>query len=327
MTRVAQALGAVRTIAAVLACTSPAAAQQGFSSTDMPTVTHVVVDHGALGADREVIEQAIAARQWDEAARMIVKSIDRTPRSPELLTLLGRVFLLANRPLNAAVAFKKAEAIAPLDADTRFSLALAYVAMGRGDWAQPELERLTAADPTRALYTYWLGRLDYDAGRYASAITRFKHVLEADPTSVRAHDNLGLCYDAQHQPELAIASHERAVELNRRAPAPSPWPLLNLAVLRRQQGEWLVAESLLREALQIDPALARGQYELGTVLELRGANDEALASLRKAATLSPDYAEPHYAMARILRRLGRTTQADAAMATFLQLRDARVAGR
>jgi tetratricopeptide (TPR) repeat protein len=306
---------------------APAGAQPVLSSGDVPPVTRFVLDHAAaLGPDSDAIGQAIAGRRWDEAARLLARALERAPRSPELLTLLGRTFMMAGRPLNAAVAFKKAEALGPIDADTRLSLALAYVAIGRGDWAYPELERLAASDPMRHVYTYWLGRLDYDAGRYASAIERFQQVIRADPTSVRAHDNLGLCHDAQHQPELAIASHERAVELNRRAARQSPWPPLNLGVLRRQRGEWVEAEALLREAVAIDPALPQAQYALGSVLEARGASDAAIAALRAAAAASPEYAEPHYALARIYRRLGQTAEADAAMATFVRLRDAK-AGR
>jgi tetratricopeptide (TPR) repeat protein len=306
---------------------TPSTAQPPATYLDMPPVSGVV-DHGArLGPDRGAIEQAIATRRWDDAARLLAGAIERSPGSPDLLTLLGRVFLMAGRPLNAAVAFKKAEALGPLDADARFSLALAYIAMGHGDWAQPELERLSAADPSRPVYTYWLGRLDYDAGRYAPAIARFQQVIASDPSSVRAHDNLGLCYDAQHQPELAIASHQRAIELNRRAPAPSPWPPLNLGMLRRQRGEWTEAEALLREALAIDPALAQAHYELGTVLEARGAMEPAVASLRAAAAAAPGYAEPHYALARILRRLGRVNESEAAMATFVKLRDPRPEAR
>ena len=278
----------------------------------------------ALGPDRAAFEQAIAGARWDDAARLLAAAIERAPRSQDLLTLLGRLFMAAGRPLNAAVAFKKAEALGPIDGDTRFSLALAYVAIGRGDWAYPELERLASTDPARSAYAYWLGRLDYDAGRYASAITRFEQVIAADATSVRAHDNLGLCYDAQHQPERAIASHQRAVDLNRRASTRSPWPPLNLGVLLRQRGEWAEAEALLREAVAIDPALGQAQYALGTVLEARGATGEAITALRAAAATSSAYAEPHYALARIYRALGRTAEADAAMAAFLRVRDAAV---
>ena len=63
------------------------------------------------------------------------------------------------------------------------------------------------------------------------------------------------------------------------------------------------------------------------MLEARGAMEPAIASLRAAAAAAPAYAEPHYALARILRRLGRASDAEAAMATFLKLRDARAEAR
>ena len=46
------------------------------------------------------------------------------------------------RPLNAAIALKKAEALGPARSESRFRLVLAYVAMGQREWARPELERL-----------------------------------------------------------------------------------------------------------------------------------------------------------------------------------------
>ena len=57
------------------------------------------------------------------------------------------MFFLRGRPLNAAVALKKAEAIGPLDERSRFTLVMAYVALGRRDWARPELAKLVEAAP------------------------------------------------------------------------------------------------------------------------------------------------------------------------------------
>jgi Flp pilus assembly protein TadD len=42
--------------------------------------------------------------------------------------------------------------------------------------------------------------------------------------------------------------------------------------------------------------------------------------LVRAAAANPDYAEPHFALARIYRRQGRTAEADAELATFKRLR-------
>jgi tetratricopeptide (TPR) repeat protein len=271
--------------------------------------------------DRE-IDRALAARDWPRAERLLVDAIEREPRSASLLKTLASVFLMDRRPLNAAIALKKAEAIEPLDTTARFHLVLAYVAMGRGEWARPELDRLIAAQPGNALYPYWLGRLDYDAGQYASAVRRFEAAIALDPTHVRAFDNLGLCHEALNQPEAAMARYRDAIRLNRLAPEPSPWPLLNLGILLRTRGEVAEAEALFREALGADAGFARAHYQLAAVLEDAGRLDEAVQSLDRAVRADAAYAEPHYALSRLHRRLGRTAEADAELRAFQALKAA-----
>ena len=283
----------------------------------------VVPSSTPLRAD---IGAAIRARQWERAERLLAEEIDRS-RSRELLILVARIFLLDNKPLNAAVALKKAEAIAPLDPDLRFTLALAYVRLGRRDWARPELERLAQSDESSAEYRYWIGRLDYDDGKYSDAISRFTEALARDPGMMRAHDNLGLCYEALDQADRAIAHYREALRLNRQASTKSPWPPTNLGILLRQRGEMEESASLFREALEYDDDFAKAHYELGVLLDQRDRMDEALGELRRAASIDASYAEPHYVLARIYRRQGRTTLADESLTTFLRVRALRDQGQ
>jgi tetratricopeptide (TPR) repeat protein len=269
------------------------------------------------------IDAAIGARNWAEAEQRLAAAIERHPQPRELLVLIARVFILDGKPLNAAVALKKAEAIRPLDRDLQLSLVLTYIRLGRGDWAQPELERLVAADPGNAEYRYWLGRLAYDAGKYAAAIDRFDEAVARDPGLMRAQDNLGLCYEMLDDPVKAIEHYREAIRLNRQAASKSPWPPTNLGILLRQRGETVEARALFQEALQYDPAFSKGHYELGVLLEQQGNMDEAVRALERASALDASSPEPHYVLARIYRRQGNTARADAAMAAFLRLRDAR----
>jgi tetratricopeptide (TPR) repeat protein len=270
-------------------------------------------------AHRE-IDRALAARDWARAETLLADAIAREPKSTALLKTLAGVFLVDRRPLNAAIALKKAEAIEPLDPQSRYQLVLAYVAMGRGDWARPELERLAAAQPSEARFPYWLGRLDYDAGQYASSVRRLEAAIALDPSFVRAFDNLGLCHEALNQPEVAIARYREAIRLNRLSAEPSPWPLLNLGILLRSRGEGAEAETLFREALAADPGFARAHYQLAAVLEDGNQLDAAVRSLEQAVKLDPAYAEPHYALARIHRRQGRMADAEAEIRIFQRLK-------
>jgi tetratricopeptide (TPR) repeat protein len=250
---------------------------------------------------------------------LLVAQIEKDPTSSALLKTLAMVFMVDRKPLNAAIALKKADAIAPLDAESRFRLAIAYIAMRRGDWARPELERLAREQPASAIYEYWLGRLDYDAGQYQSAISRLKLAAERDPAFPRTFDNLGLCYEALNEPGQALVHYREAVRLNRLATEQSPWPALNLGILLRRRGDLAEAESMLREAVALDARVAAAHYQLGTLLEQTGRVDDAIDELRRASSSDAGYAEPHYALARIYRRQGRVADADAALATFQRL--------
>ena len=269
------------------------------------------------------IDKALAARDYERAERLLADAIARQPESRQLLTQIANVFMLDRKPLNAAIALKKAEALGPLDNPARLQLALAYIAMKRGEWARPELERLSRAETANVIYPYWLARLDYDAGQYAAAIRRLQDVVVQAPAFTRAHDNLGLCYEALNQIDDAVPHFREAVRLNRLDDkARSAWPALNLGILLRTRGELEEAETLFREALTYDRHFAPAYYQLGAVLEQEGRMDDAVKALREAVSADPRYPEPYYALSRVYRRQSRTADADAAMTTFKRLHDA-----
>src|SRR4029450_10055047 len=103
-----------------------------------------------------------------------------------VLVLTARVFSLARKPLNTAIALKKADAIRQLAPGERMLLAMSYIALGQGEWARPELDRLAAGDPANVSYIYWLGRLDYDKSQFESALGRFRAVTAREPDHARA---------------------------------------------------------------------------------------------------------------------------------------------
>lgn len=270
---------------------------------------------------RAAVEEALRTGAYDRAETLLLEAAERERVAPELLRLLGGVLFVRGRPLNAAIAFKKAEALAPLDERSRFTLAMAYVVLGRRDWARPELEKLNQSAPRTALYPYWLARLDYDEGQYMVAVRRLLEAVEIAPGFMKAHDNLGLCYEALGRFDEAVKSHEQAVRLNREQRTRSPWPALNLGLLLGRLNRLEEAEPLLREALREDPRFPQGRYQLGVLLEKRGLLEEAATQLEEAARLDPRYPEPHYALARVYRRRGEPDKADRALEQFQKLKN------
>lgn len=272
---------------------------------------------------RARLQQALQAKDYATAERLLVAEIELQPKSAELLRLLGGIFFLDQQYLNSAIALKKAEAVAPLDAQNRFTLAMAYVILDRKDWAKPELEKLHQAQPDNPLYLYWLARLDYDNQQFHKGIARLEQVLKLDSKFTKAYDNLALCYEALGQHEEAIRTYQRAIDLNRASSKPSPWPALNLGSLLSKIGKLEEAERSLRESIACDPALSQARYQLGVVLEKQGKLAEATRELSQAAVLNPAYPEPHYALGRIYRRMGDLEKAEESLKTFRNLKNER----
>lgn len=278
---------------------------------------------GLPAARAAELQQAMNARDYLTAEKILLAAIARDPHSPaagRTLAFAGTVYFLDHDYLNAAIAWKKSDAITPLDPNLRFSLAMAYVRLHRPDWARPVLASLAQDSPGNALFPYWLGRLDYDAHRYNDAIHHFQRAIALNPAMARAYDNLGLCYYYENQNELAIQNYSKAIDLDRGSQHPSPWPYLNLAVTQQFLSQFSNAESNLREALRLDPSLAPAHFQLGTVLEGLNRLNEAVVELREAARLNPDYAEPHIVLARIYHKQGREQAAQDEVSAYRRLR-------
>jgi tetratricopeptide (TPR) repeat protein len=233
---------------------------------------------------------------------------------------VGHILFLDGQYLNSAIAWKKAEAIASLDDQSRFSLAMAYLRLNRPDWGRDELQRLSQGDPQNPLYLYWLAKLDYDARAYTAAISRLRRVIELDPNMMRAYNNLGLCYDSLGRFDEAIRSFTRAIELNRRQEQPSAWPALNLAASLISLNRLDEAVARLHEALSYNPKFPQAHYQLGLVLEKERKFEEAIAPLQRAIELDPLYPEPHYTLGRIYQRQGKREEAQEQIEKFKQLR-------
>jgi Flp pilus assembly protein TadD len=124
-------------VAVLIAVTASAQEPSRPEGTVVPLDARDLDAAGLAVNRRALIAQALAGGAYEQAQAMLVEEATRNPRSPELLRLLGGVFFVRREFLGSAIAFKKAEALAPLDERSRFTLAMSYVVLGRRDWARP----------------------------------------------------------------------------------------------------------------------------------------------------------------------------------------------
>lgn len=268
---------------------------------------------------RDELARSLAAKDYTRMENILDQPVAAaaTPAGvSELRALTGAVEFLHGRMQRAAMFFRQADTLAPLADTDRFTWAMALVNLGDAKEARDQLTRLSDSHPEQPLYLYWLARIDYDQRLYADAVAKLKRVIGQDPAFARAYDNLGLALDMLGQPEEAREALLKAVDLNRKLPAPSAWPPHDLAslLLRLQQPK--EAEDALREALRYDPEFTMAHYHLARTLEAEGLDSEAMDEYRAASGHDPVVVEAFYSLGLLYRRHNRAVEAEAAFAEY-----------
>jgi len=83
-----------------------------------------------------------------------------------------------------------------------------------------------------------------------------------------------------------------------------PDPVYNLALIHFREGRTLIAQWYAIQATKIAPRDSRGFMLFGYIRTQLGHLDEAVQLMRQAIELSPDAAEYHYELGRVLKMRG-----------------------
>lgn len=135
--------------------------------------------------------------------------------------------------------------------------------------------------------------------------TLWRHVIDRTPDVALAHYQLGKARSARGDLAGALASYERAVELDPRDSAARN----NLAYVLRLQGELDAAERECRAALRLDPELWEAHLNLAFILGSRARYAESLEAARSSLELNAASPDAHYVVGLSLYHLGRFEEA------------------
>ncbi len=80
-------------------------------------------------------------------------------------------------------------------------------------------------------------------------------------------------------------------------------------------------ESLLKQAIALDPGLAKAHFQLGTVYAHRNDYESAAREFEATVRLAPDMKEAHYRLASAYKKTGRPEAAEREMQVIPRTRD------
>jgi Flp pilus assembly protein TadD len=152
-------------------------------------------------------------------------------------------------------------------------------------------------------------------GRLEEAEELYRELVEEDPTSVRALNNLGVLLDEMGDHEGAVVQLRAA----RRIDPQNQEILGNLGAALGAMGRYAEAEEALRVAFRLDPTSLEIRTNRGILLFRRGLYEEATAELEVVCAARPDDGLPLFYKGEALNRLGKVEEAIEALERVIEL--------
>ncbi len=209
-----------------------------------------------------------------------------TPSSPtaEQLVLDGIARAERKDFGGAAASFRRALALRPDDADTRYNLGLALLERGDLAGAEAELRRVLELRPGDAEAWHGLGQAAFNRRDYAAAIAAFDRALTLDAGLVDTVYSRALARRRRGDFDGAFADYDRAVAL-----APDYWRAYNgRATTRNAHGDFAIAIPDYERRIELEPAGSEYAWFQRSLLRRRLGRDPELAGLATEVARWPD---------------------------------------
>ncbi len=230
------------------------------------------------------------------------RSLEKTGDQSGAKEQLGVYYFLKDDPFQAANAFRAMEAVDPKNVQAPRLVSLAYLNLGRNDWAIRETKAALAKHPDDVTLLERLATLDIMTHSRPAAQRACQQWLKLQPGAARAHWLLGrIAQDDLKVPE-AIREFEQAVAADPENAeyAAALGNALNdaggAANLRR-------AATLLQKASQKNPENATYRHDLGITLQQLGDLDGARRQFLATLDLNPRHSPSYSGLSQLCVRL------------------------
>lgn len=211
----------------------------------------------------------------------------KQPKSAPIQEFLGLMLVRTGDTQSARSVFLAAKAADPRFTRADLSLVQLDVAASHLDDAIGRLQNVLSRDPNNITAELWLGNLDLMKGSKAAAIEQFQKVVQAQPNSAQALNNLAyLLAENGNQTDTALRYAQQAVELAPERPAYCD----TLGWILYRKGVYDGAVKYLEKA-NAESATAVRKYHLAMAYAKAGDHTRGQSTLAAALKLNPTLPE------------------------------------
>jgi tetratricopeptide (TPR) repeat protein len=287
----------------------------------------------------------LKAREYSKAIATLRQGLKVDPTMYSATALLGICYYedgqytAAREPLESAVRRN------PNDNNAEFYLASDLIKLRDFGPAAAHLDELTKREPNNQQVWYMLGNVYIQLSEQA-----FSKIDAINPNSVLSHEVRGDVMASMKNFDGALVEYKKAVDIAPRQPGThyklgdAYWQLQDWSDATEQfqaelandpsncDAQWKLGDILLEQhlrpdealidvdkALQTCPYLTQAKEARATALIRLNRGAEAVPDLEAAIKANPDEPRLHFLLAQAYRGIGKTSEANAEMATFAKL--------
>jgi tetratricopeptide (TPR) repeat protein len=190
------------------------------------------------------------ATKEENTINILQTALDKNPKSFNLLSELGRTFLINEKYQQAIEPLEKSIQLRKNDSKTHLHLALAYGAVGRHPEKLRELKETLRLSPNMAEANFKLAVAYAANKRHQEACQYYKKAIQLTPEYQEAHYFLSLSYFLTSRYKEALTS--------------------------------------IKESIRLDPSNAEAHYTLGQIYIKLGKFNKAISPLQTAMHIQSD---------------------------------------
>jgi tetratricopeptide (TPR) repeat protein len=285
-----------------------------------------------------------------EAERGVRAALEKAPRDPAALSLLGVILDAQQRYGEAESAYQQALAVVPGSPGILNNLGNHYLAQGKPEQARAAFLKVVGADPRHPNANLQLAQLSVGAHQGAAALEYLDRLpaesRDSPPVEILRARALKLAGQnkaaedllaevegkAGNDPSVAFSLGLTFAEWQRYGDAENAFTralnadptnfeiLYNLGLAAQNAGHASRALEVYRVALQQRPKDPDCLFNVGTIDIQLGHSDEAVMPLMQASKAAPDRADILYALAQASQDIGFYGDAATAIDQYLKLK-------
>lgn len=272
----------------------------------------LAIDPKTVGAHMFLGIAEYQSNHIHRAIEDLQQEIAEAPNNAQALLWLGIVELESGHPEQATGPLDRAAELNPKDLNILDYRGQAHMAVAKLSYAQ-----MYHLDPGSWRVHRLNAQIDAEAEQHKQAIDEYQAAIRIGPKEADLYEGLGEEYRQVGQLDLAQKAFSQQLQLT----PGNPIAMYNLGSVDVDRSEEKAGVPLLEKVVKIYGKPTVADYYLGRGLAAEGKFDQAAAELWRATSIPGEVQQrAWYELGQIYRKMGRPTDAHAALLKFQQLR-------